>query len=673
MSIDIRYERSSSDDTSGSEPLAWLNHLGPIVDTAVPFVDLRNVINGHPGCPPVRADIKFGPRGCNNSVSVDLIKLVGASISDRPFWARKPFIRAGGRVAIAGLTRHSFFALEDGSRVIARSALVTTGKDSLLVPALEVSAPLVDSTLEEELNDQINKIGVATLWDSALEKLTLKSETSSIAERAGVLAPRSVFSGEYPGNDSLFEQLLEDDMKDVVIKPVSGGQGEGVVFHNITDFDGFHAVVGSMDKQYVVEERVRPPGLVLDGLLHDWNFRIVVIEGVVTNYYVRASAQEGPVNISTGAFLLPWRSAKRYIDSKKKPSKKDIEQFGLKVGQVFPEGVLGIDAILDERGELQLIEVNSGHVDCMGDPDRDVFTRREKRRAAKLQVMAYRKAGLRSKTVDDSAHALVDITPDLTHSDFFVANNSLLAEYEKIRDEGDQGIVTSPVILIQAVEIFEALVESELDLYSKKHVLSELLPLIDSGTIEDPESERAKVLAQIKQKIADYRIELKAMQDNDRPILSKSEERINPTAIIQLICAEKRENQQNPFFEIESLMTAYDAQPTHTLLSVAAEAIASRYASKGSKKHQRKFVDSLLSNISIPHEDIRYSGISSNQDNLFTGGLVKLLRMIDDPTYFSEADVVGLYELLTQDSPEEYREMLGQFIGSKIAEKFHGS
>lgn len=47
--------------------------------------------------------------------------------------------------------------------------------------------------------------------------------------------------------------------------------------------------------------------------------------------------------------------------------------------------------------------------------------------------------------------------------------------------------------------------------------------------------------------------------------------------------------------------------------------------------------------------------------------------MIDDPTYVSEADVVGLYELLTQDSPEEYREMLDQFIGSKIAEKFHGS
>lgn len=558
---------------------------------------------------------------------VDLLKINGSSTLDRPLWARPEFLRLGGRVAIAQDVRHSLYASTEG--VLALSALVSDPLSGSFLPSAVV-APAVDASINSKLNQRLIEIGVATLWNPSYEDLTTKNDTRKLASMAAVGSPRSFKSVDH-NNDagSIFNSLTERGVNEVVLKPVIGCQGEGVIFHKIRSPEKFNEVAEKFESDYVVEERVMPPPLVIEGVAHDWNFRIVVIEGVVTNYYVRASSQDGPVNISTGAFLLPWEEAFKCLPADTDLTESVIKSFGLSVGKVLTEGVIGVDAILDGKdGALKLIEVNAGHVNCMGDPDRDIFSQEEKLQAMTNQVVAYRKIGDRTRITAESDE-YIDLTPDLTVEDFLNAIEVLHIKFSKNKTDTSTAEDSQyhPAVFQLGLEVYEALTVSSLETYEKEIILTHLMPFFAVEMEEDFDEkfpQTSSAIIEVSKKLLEYRSQLSEIAKHNK----SNDSLVGPvdaTSLIEMICTKDLGIMES----VVLLMYAYDQQPFHTLLKAAASHIVSKTDASDSA------ASTLLRGIKDSQENLGSPPIDS-LDSALGVGVPKLVRMISDPGEYIE-------------------------------------
>jgi len=185
---------------------------------------------------------------------------------------------------------------------------------------------------------------------------------------------------------------------EIVIKPVDGSCGSNVAFFNSSEPEMAvnHALrLGSGINSIMVQERIHPPVLKVDGQALDWNLRVFVSRNrggrtVVSDIAVRYDGKSGPVNISLGAKVMTFDEliSKLKLDSgSARRLRKDIVSLSVKAFSAVEDEAKkiakrsrpwretdfnGVDIIIkDEDGSLNpyIIELNGYHSGGMWDLD----------------------------------------------------------------------------------------------------------------------------------------------------------------------------------------------------------------------------------------------------------------------------------------------------------------
>ncbi|MDO8266058.1 MAG: hypothetical protein Q7T41_03910, partial [Candidatus Saccharibacteria bacterium] len=337
------------------------------------------------------------------------IKLGVFATNDLPFWTSEEIENTGSRVVYVPGINGNLSIGPDGVGIARAYHYEPTLGGIVRSRLTGVKAP-VDSVQSEDVTRKLAGLGIVTLFQPDHLVRTTKDKTKEIATSAGVNSPFSRCCANVVFPNSLFRELSETGYREFVIKPNNGVQGDEVEFLDLDlghdDFDS--KVEGKSD--VIIEQRIIPKLLNIDGVEHDWNIRSVVLEGGQVGWYVRACAMGGPVNISKGAFLLTQDELSNYLPEMINLDSK-VKEFSEKVGSVFPEGLIAVDIIVNkDDGELYLIEVNTGNIVCTSYPDYPdpkAISVEERQSVADNLVKGYKKAALR-QSLTSSEEVSVD-------------------------------------------------------------------------------------------------------------------------------------------------------------------------------------------------------------------------------------------------------------------------
>lgn len=169
----------------------------------------------------------------------------------------------------------------------------------------------------------------------AVETCVDKFLTDHRLRQAGLPVPLSVVCQRWQDAMPAFEQMG----RDVVVKPVFGSEGRGMV--RVTDRElawrTFFAIEQTGGVIYL-QQFVRHPG---------WDVRAFVLNGRVLGAMRRTAKEDWRTNVAQGG------SAER--------CELTAEQVGLALAATEAVGavVAGVDLLCDERGEWYVIEVNA--------------------------------------------------------------------------------------------------------------------------------------------------------------------------------------------------------------------------------------------------------------------------------------------------------------------------
>jgi glutathione synthase/RimK-type ligase-like ATP-grasp enzyme len=157
----------------------------------------------------------------------------------------------------------------------------------------------------------------------------------------------------------------------IVIKPVHGLQGIGVMLYENTDNDisrayDYYTYLTSRNIETVIEERIemlpaRDPHTKKDV---SWNIRTVISNGEHIGSYVRVGSINEPVNIARGAHaqsLDVFLSTYLSTDNSQQLN-ETIHDAIASVQAVLTNGIYGIDLTLDSEGRVCCFEINTGYV-----------------------------------------------------------------------------------------------------------------------------------------------------------------------------------------------------------------------------------------------------------------------------------------------------------------------
>ncbi len=422
--------------------------------------------------------------------SAHLAKVIGSCVGDRELY----FSRSGAALVSLVVPLRGGGYVEDGEAHF--SLGISSGPDSDGYSIGPISTTYVDSVLDDNLSKLLHEAGIYTFLGSG-EAIT-KQDTLDIADRAGVLAPKRWDSADYNGASDLLSSI---DVTDVVVKPYIGCAGVGVEFHSIGDNDKvihLYERLSELAKEgCVIEERIKSAPLALedDGgeeVLHDWNVRLVIINGMPTNWYARASSMGGPVNISISAFPISMATVRENLPTEltDKITDDKIIEFGKRVGRLYPNQVLGIDIIFDKEGQPMLIEVNSGNMNCMGEHQRNViFTDEERQDAIDRQSVAYRNHNPTESTRNSEGRE--ELFPDMTTYNYDIA---ILNLEEALKVDKVVGVMI-------ALEITESLIDStnngHIHLISAGWIARTVQSLLEENIKPERDSEYYKLLEKL--------------------------------------------------------------------------------------------------------------------------------------------------------------------------------
>jgi RimK family alpha-L-glutamate ligase len=171
-----------------------------------------------------------------------------------------------------------------------------------------------------------------------IERTVDKYYTSALLESAGIPTPRTVVTER-------FEEAMEAfrEMGDVVVKPLFGSEGRGMV--RVTDEDTAYRVFRALELgRYVYYLQEFIPHA-------HWDIRAFVIGSEVVAAMARQAEQPGPspwkTNVAQGAKGRPWE-----LD-------REVQEMALTACQTLEADYAGIDILPGEDGHYYVIEVNS--------------------------------------------------------------------------------------------------------------------------------------------------------------------------------------------------------------------------------------------------------------------------------------------------------------------------
>lgn len=185
------------------------------------------------------------------------------------------------------------------------------------------------SMLHRSVDSKIHVINSPSALEAAIDKYT----TVSIADRLGIETPATAIAQDRTAALGQFESLGGD----VVVKPIFGGEGRGVM--RITERELARTVFGTLQTAGLViyQQRFEPPGG-RDGR--------VLILGEQTLGLRRRNDQDFRTNRSAGGVATPWSIPKELDDA----SRRLTDAMGLTIAAV--------DWIETDDG-WKLIEVNA--------------------------------------------------------------------------------------------------------------------------------------------------------------------------------------------------------------------------------------------------------------------------------------------------------------------------
>ena len=167
------------------------------------------------------------------------------------------------------------------------------------------------------------------------------------------------------------EQAPQDGF---VLKPLIGSLGANIRLFNsdqLEEADIFLNLMGPTAPQFMVEQRVLPPNVVVEGRRFDWNARVICSleeEPQVGYTYLRYDEfGSGPVNCTRGALVCHPESLSEYcevalesINSTAIAATKVVfTEYERRFG-ISPTGYVGVDCIQDSEGRAFVLEINGG-------------------------------------------------------------------------------------------------------------------------------------------------------------------------------------------------------------------------------------------------------------------------------------------------------------------------
>jgi ribosomal protein S6--L-glutamate ligase len=190
--------------------------------------------------------------------------------------------------------------------------------------------------LRMDLLHQLLALGIPVINPPrALECAVDKYLTTANLARAGLPVPRTIVCEQFEQAMAAFERLGGD----VVVKPIFGAEGRGIV--RVSDPDLAHRVFRTLervDSVLYLQEFLRHPG---------YDIRVLILGDRVLGCMKRISETDFRTNVSRDArteFHTPTAAeldaARRAVDS---------------TGAIFA----GVDLLYDEAGQLYVIEVNA--------------------------------------------------------------------------------------------------------------------------------------------------------------------------------------------------------------------------------------------------------------------------------------------------------------------------
>lgn len=190
--------------------------------------------------------------------------------------------------------------------------------------------------LRMDLLHQLLALGIPVVNPPrALECAVDKYLTTANLARAGLPVPRTIVCEQFEQAMAAFERLGGD----VVVKPIFGAEGRGIV--RVSDPDLAHRVFRTLervDSVLYLQEFIRHPG---------YDIRVLILGDRVLGSMKRISATDFRTNVSRDArtelhtpTAAELDAARRAVDS---------------TGAIFA----GVDLLYDAAGQLYVIEVNA--------------------------------------------------------------------------------------------------------------------------------------------------------------------------------------------------------------------------------------------------------------------------------------------------------------------------
>jgi RimK family alpha-L-glutamate ligase len=260
-----------------------------------------------------------------------------AIFSDAPDWHARRLTSALAARGVASTTLS-----------LMHCAIDTGAPTSLSIPGFEEALPdgalirLISSgtleqiTLRLGLVHALEALGVPTYNDAGtIERTVDKSMTSFLVRRAGLATPPTWVTENAEEARAIVAREIAAGQK-VVLKPLFGSQGKGIVLLETPEIPGPEAVGGTYYLQRYIDTG--------EGSWHDW--RVLVVGGQAVAAMIRRG-RHWITNVMQGA------SCERV------PAEGEPAGLAVAAARATGAGYAGVDIIRGGDGQFMVLEVNS--------------------------------------------------------------------------------------------------------------------------------------------------------------------------------------------------------------------------------------------------------------------------------------------------------------------------
>lgn len=246
-----------------------------------------------------------------------------------------------------------------------------------LVIDLLLGAPRLDEGKRRWITDH----AIPVMNSLPLDKITHdKIESMAIVAELGIPVPRQTIFSSRGGFQNDMAEILqstaafidETNAQRYFVKPPHLSQGKGVEpFESDLGLDSIHAIAESIathlrtHPEVILQEGINSYPVRIGQTRLDCNLRALCSKHGLIDIEVRAAPWGKAVNKSLGAKiwelevyekLAQREGLSRPFDARK--IIKEVEEIGITIAKRFDCGFLGLDIIVNENGELVVIEVN---------------------------------------------------------------------------------------------------------------------------------------------------------------------------------------------------------------------------------------------------------------------------------------------------------------------------